>query len=71
MESRHLWGKRAQVYFRGRAATYILLLCSPGEDWGNLPDLDLPWAALEAMVRDWGFTGSPGRGNPPVLGTWI
>jgi hypothetical protein len=29
---------------------------------GHSPDFDLPWAALEVMVRDWGFTGSPGIG---------
>lgn len=36
------------------------LTLSQEEGLGHSPDLDLPWAALEAIVRDWGFTGSPG-----------
>lgn len=40
----------------------FLLTLPPKEDPGHSPDLDLPWAALEAIVRDWGFMGSPGAG---------
>lgn len=48
-----------------------VLLTLPGKRAGHLPGLGLPWAAPEATVRDWGFTGSPGTEQLPVLGTWM
>ena len=65
--------KRNKYLWKDRTHSAVIpaSLLSPEEGQGHSPDLDLPWAALEATVRDWGFAGSPGAGQLPVLGTWM
>ena len=66
-------GVRGGALLRPRSPPVLLPapLLSLEEGQGHSPDLDLPWAALEVPVRDWGFARSPGAGQLPVLGTWI
>lgn len=71
-----LSGPSALVSFQSTPAicgglTEELEFCFKVGQFPSLTDLDLPWAALEVPVRDWGFAGSPGAGQLPVLGTWI
>lgn len=53
------------------AGASCLLTHLPGRGSPHLPGLGLPWVAPEAIVRDWGFMGSPGAAWLPALGTWM